>query len=253
MVTSLQPLQGKVALVTGASRGIGRSIALRLAAAGARIAINDMVFRDGTESLAAEVMAAGAPDVKTITASVTDAQQVQEMFRALESEWGGVDILVNNAGITRDSLLLRMSEEDWDAVLDVNLKGAFLCCRAAARSMIRKRWGRIINMSSVVALAGNPGQTNYGASKAGLIGITRTLAKELASRNITVNALAPGYIETDMVRALPEEKRAQILAMIPMARLGQPEDVAAVVAFLSSEEAGYITGQVIGVDGGIAV
>ena len=245
-------LEGKVALVTGASRGIGRAIALRLGATGARIVVNDVVFREGAGAITEAFHNVGA-EVKVVEADVTDATQVQEMFQQVEESWGGVDILVNNAGVTRDSLLLRMSEEEWDTVLNVNLKGVFLCCRAAARQMLRKRWGRIINMSSVVALAGNPGQVNYAASKAGLIGVTRTLARELASRNVTVNALAPGFIDTDMVKGMSEEARKQALARIPMDRLGTAEDVAAVVAFLASEEAGYITGQVIGVDGGIAL
>ena len=251
-MTPSKPLEGKVALVTGASRGIGHTIAVRLGAAGARVVVNDIVFRDGPEAATETLRSLGA-EALVIQANITDADQVQKMFQQVESEWGSVDILVNNAGITRDSLLMRMSEEDWDTVLTVNLKGAFLCCRAAARSMIRKRWGRIINISSVVALAGNPGQVNYSASKAGLIGVTRTLARELASRYITVNALAPGFIDTDMVKTMSEDARQQALARVPMGRLGTPEDVAAVVAFLSSEEAGYLTGQVIGVDGGIAL
>ncbi len=251
-MTSRKSLEGKVALVTGASRGIGHTIALRLGAAGARVVVNDVVFREGPEAAAEAVRSVGG-EARVIQADITKAEQVQKMFQQVEAEWGSVDILVNNAGITRDGLIMRMSEEDWDAVLTVNLKGAFLCCRAAARSMIRKRWGRIINMSSVVALAGNPGQVNYSASKAGLIGMTRTLAKELASRNITVNALAPGFIDTDKVKTMSEDARKQALSRIPMGRLGTPEDVAAVVAFLATEEANYITGQVIGVDGGIAL
>jgi 3-oxoacyl-[acyl-carrier protein] reductase len=251
-MTPSKSLEGKVALVTGASRGIGHTIAMRLGAAGARVVVNDIVFRDGPKAATDALRSVGA-EAQVIQANITDADQVQKMFQQVEAEWGSVDILVNNAGITRDNLLMRMSEEDWDTVLTVNLKGAFLCCRAAARSMIRKRWGRIINISSVVALAGNPGQVNYSASKAGLIGVTRTLARELASRYITVNALAPGFIDTDMVKTMSEDARQQALARVPMGRLGTPEDVAAVVAFLSSEEAGYLTGQVIGVDGGIAL
>lgn len=247
-----ETLDGKVALITGASRGIGLSIAQRLREAGANIVVNDVVFRDGAEVTLRSIDDVGAK-VKAIEANVTDAAQVQEMFQQIDELWGGVDILVNNAGVTRDNLLLRMSEEDWDTVINVNLKGAFLCSRAAAKQMVRKRWGRIINMSSVVALAGNPGQVNYGASKAALIGVTRTLARELASRNITVNALAPGFIDTDMVKGMTEEARLQAVARIPMNRLGNAQDVAAVVAFLIRNEASYVTGQVIGVDGGISL
>ena len=244
--------QTRVALITGASRGIGLEVARRLGAAGAKVVLNDMVFREGPEA-AIEAMRAVGAEARTHQANITDADQVEEMFKTIEDEWGGVDILVNNAGITRDGLLIRMSEEQWDAVLNVNLKGAFLCSRVAVRSMMRKRWGRIINMSSVVALAGNPGQANYAASKAGLIGLTLTVAREVASRNITVNALAPGFIGTTMVESLSEEVKEAVKARIPLGRFGSPEDVAAAVAFLASEEAAYITGQVIGVDGGLGM
>ena len=245
-------LQGKVALVTGASRGIGLAVARRLGAAGARLVINDVVFREGEEATLAAFKEAGA-QARVHQADVTDATQVDAMFKAIDEEWGGVDILVNNAGITRDTLLMRMSDDQWDAVLNVNLKGAFHCARAAVRTMMRKRWGRIISMSSVVALAGNPGQVNYAASKAGLIGLTRTLSREVASRNITVNAVAPGFIATDMVDALSDEMKARVMERIPMDRFGTPEDVAAVITFLASEEAAYVTGQVIGIDGGLSL
>ena len=245
-------LQGKVALVTGASRGIGFAIARRLGAAGARIVVNDMVFREGSEAVIEAMKAVGA-EARTYESNVTDAAQVEEMFQTIQEEWDGVDILVNNAGITRDGLLMRMSEEQWDSVLNVNLKGAFLCSRAAVRGMMRKRWGRIISLSSVVALAGNPGQVNYAASKAGLIGLTRTLSKEVASRNITVNAVAPGFIATDMVDALSDEMKAKVMERIAMGRFGTAEDVAGVIAFLASQEASYVTGQVIGIDGGLSL
>ena len=245
-------LQGKVALVTGASRGIGFAIARRLGAAGARIVVNDMVFREGSEAVIEAMKAVGA-EARTYESNVTDSTQVEEMFQTIQEEWDGVDILVNNAGITRDGLLMRMSDEQWDSVLNVNLKGAFLCSRAAVRGMMRKRWGRIISLSSVVALAGNPGQVNYAASKAGLIGLTRTLSKEVASRNITVNAVAPGFIATDMVDALSDEMKAKVMERIAMGRFGTAEDVAGVIAFLASQEASYVTGQVIGIDGGLSL
>lgn len=245
-------LNGKVALVTGASGGIGGTIALNLGAAGAKVAVHYNNSQKKAEQVVESVLATGA-EAKLFAANVSDAEQVQAMFQDIENEWGSVDILVNNAGITRDRLLLRMSEQDWDDVLDVNLKGAFLCCRAVSRAMIRKRSGRIINMSSVVALTGNLGQANYSASKAGLIGMTKSLARELASRNITVNAVAPGFIETDMVSALSEDARKQLTDRILMGTLGTPQDVAALVIFLAGEDARYITGQVINVDGGIAL
>ena len=245
-------LEGKVALVTGASRGIGLAIAKRLGSAGARIVIMDMAFREGPEAVIKALKEVGA-EATTHEANVTDGEQVEALFKSVEEEWGGVDILVNNAGITRDGLLMRMTDEQWDAVLNVNLKGAFLCSRAAIRGMMRKRWGRIVSLSSVVALGGNPGQVNYAASKAGLIGMTRTLSKEVASRNITVNAVAPGFIGTDMVDALSDEIKAKVMERIPMDRFGTAEDVAGVVAFLASEEASYVTGQVVGIDGGLSL
>ena len=245
-------LEGKVALVTGASRGIGLAIAKRLGSAGARIVVMDMAFREGPEAVIKALKEVGA-EATTHEANVTDGEQVEALFKSVEEEWGGVDILVNNAGITRDGLLMRMTDEQWDAVLNVNLKGAFLCARAAIRGMMRKRWGRIVSLSSVVALGGNPGQVNYAASKAGLIGMTRTLSKEVASRNITVNAVAPGFIGTDMVDALSDEMKAKVMERIPMDRFGTAEDVAGVVAFLASEEASYVTGQVVGIDGGLSL
>ena len=245
-------LEGKVALVTGASRGIGLAIAKRLGSAGARIVIMDMAFREGPEAVIKALKEVGA-EATTHEANVTDGEQVEALFKSVEEQWGGVDILVNNAGITRDGLLMRMTDEQWDAVLNVNLKGAFLCSRAAIRGMMRKRWGRIVSLSSVVALGGNPGQVNYAASKAGLIGMTRTLSKEVASRNITVNAVAPGFIGTDMVDALSDEMKAKVMERIPMDRFGTAEDVAGVVAFLASEEASYVTGQVVGIDGGLSL
>lgn len=242
-------VQDKVALVTGASRGIGRSISLALAAQGAKIVAVDVDLQ-ATEDFVAELKAAGTEAV-AVQGNVTVAADVERMVSVAKDSFERVDILVNNAGITRDALLIRMKDEDWDAVLDVNLKGAFLCTRAVSRLMSKQRSGRIINIVSVVGQMGNAGQANYCASKAGLIGLTRSNARELARRNITVNAVAPGFIATAMTDALPEDKRQELAAQIPLARLGSVEDIAQTVLFLSSEQAGYITGQVIGVNGGM--
>ena len=245
-------MHGKVALVTGASGGIGRSIALKLASQGARLGVHYNSDKVRAEEVAEEIRRAGS-EAMPLAADVTDSAQVQDMFHILEDDWGGVDILVNNAGINRDSLLIRMSESDWDDVVEVNLKGAFLCCRAAAKTMLRKRWGRIIIISSIVGLVGNVGQANYAASKAGLVGLTKSLAREIASRNITVNSLTPGFIETDMTKTMTKEMMELVIGRIAMGHLGSPQDVAGFVAFLAGEEAGYITGQAFAVDGGLVL
>lgn len=242
-------VQGKVALVTGASRGIGRSISLALAAQGAKIVAVDVDLQ-ATEAFVAELKAAGTEAV-AVQGNVTVTADVEQMVKVAKETFDRIDILVNNAGITRDALLIRMKDEDWDAVLDVNLKGAFLCTRAVAKLMTKQRSGRIINIVSVVGQMGNAGQANYCASKAGLMGLTRSNARELAKRNITVNAVAPGFIATAMTDALPEDKRQELAAQIPLARLGSVDDIAHTVLFLASEQAGYITGQVIGVNGGM--
>jgi 3-oxoacyl-[acyl-carrier protein] reductase len=239
----------KVAVVTGASRGIGRSISLALAAEGARIVAVDLDI-DETEKVADEIRAFGA-EALAIQGNVTVAADAERMIEAAVEKFGRVDILVNNAGITRDSLLLRMKDEDWDAVLSVNLKGAFICSRAAAKVMMKQRSGRIINIASVVGQMGNAGQANYCASKAGLIGLTKSNARELAKRNVTVNAVAPGFIATAMTEALPEKVRQELAAQIPLERLGSADDIANAVVFLAAERSGYITGQVIGVNGGM--
>ncbi len=239
----------KVAVVTGASRGIGRSIALALAAEGARIVAVDLGLPE-TETLVAEIKAAGG-EALAVQGNVTVAADAERMIEAAVEKFGRVDILVNNAGITRDALLLRMKDEDWDAVLTVNLKGAFLCSRAAAKVMAKQRSGRIINIASVVGQMGNAGQANYCASKAGLIGLTKSNARELAKRNVTVNAVAPGFIATAMTDVLPEKVKEELLAQIPLERLGSADDIANAVLFLAAERSGYITGQVIGVNGGM--
>ena len=245
-------LDGKRALVTGASRGIGKAVALRLAAEGAKVAVNYNSNKTLAEAVASEITNAGG-EALLIQADVSQSDQVEAMVQQMADTWEGLDILVNNAGVTRDNLIMRMTEEEWDTVLGTNLKGAFLCTRAAVRLMLKQRWGRIINMSSVVALAGNPGQANYAASKAGLIALTRSIAKEVGSRNITVNALTPGFITTDMVETLSQETIDTIKQHIPLGRLGTPEDVAGAVAFLASDDASYLTGQAIGIDGAIAI
>lgn len=243
----------KRALVTGGSRGIGRAVCLALAARGMRVAVNYAGNAAAAEEVVQACLQQGAPDAFAVQADVSDAEQVRALVAAVSERWGGVDVLVNNAGITRDGLMMRMSEQDFDAVLATNLKGAFACMQAVMRPMMKQRWGRIVNMSSVVGLRGNLGQANYAASKAGLIGMSKSAAKELASRGITVNCVAPGFIETDMTAVLPESVRTALLGQIPLARLGTAEEVAAAVAFLASPEAAYITGQVLCVDGGMAM
>lgn len=243
-------LQGKTAVVTGGSRGIGRAISLRLAAMGALVYINYVSRPDAAEETKALIEAAGGK-ARTIAFDVADGMQIQDAFKRIADEAGRIDILVNNAGITRDGLLARMKESDWDQVLSTNLKGAFLCTKAVSKTMMKQRWGRVVNISSVIGFAGNAGQVNYAAAKAGLIGMTKAMARELASRNITVNSVAPGYIQTDMTEALPEEAREQLLRDIPLACLGTPEDVAGAVAFLVGEDGRYLTGQTLHVNGGM--
>ena len=242
----------RAAVVTGGSRGIGRAVCVALAKQGCNVVVNYCHGAEPAEQTAALCRAEGV-DAVAVQADVSTAEGCKTLFDAAVNAFGRVDVLVNNAGITRDGLLLRMSEADFDAVLNANLKGAFLCCKEAARRMVRQRHGRIINLSSVVALRGNAGQANYAASKAGLIGLTKSLAKELAGRNITVNAVAPGLIETDMTAALPEAVRTGMLHSIPAGRAGKPEDVANAAAFFAAEQSSYLTGQVLCVDGGMAM
>jgi 3-oxoacyl-[acyl-carrier protein] reductase len=244
-----EELQGQIALVTGGSRGIGRAIAVALATAGARVAV---VARDETRAsgVASELPGEGH---RGYAADVAQPDSVRALLERVEADLGTPDILVNNAGVTRDNLLMRLKDADWDEVLDTNLRGAFNTIRAASRAMMKKRGGRIINISSVVGITGNKGQANYAASKAGLIGLTKSVAKELASRGILVNAVAPGYIETDMTAELPAAAREALLGQIAVGRLGKPEDIAAVVRFLAGPAASYITGQVLVVDGGMVI
>ncbi len=245
-------LKGKVALVTGGSRGIGKAIALSLAKNGANVVVNYSGNEEAAQKVVEEITALG---VKAIAykANVSSSDEVVALVKNTVDEFGSIDILVNNAGITRDGLLLRMKDADWDAVIDTNLKGVFNCIKAAAKFMTRQRNGRIINISSVVGQIGNPGQMNYVAAKAGVLGLTKTAAKELASRNITVNAIAPGFIETDMTNELNEQIRNSMLTNIPLQSFGQPDDIANAVVFLATDASRYITGQTINVDGGLVM
>ncbi|WP_457574969.1 3-oxoacyl-ACP reductase FabG [Desulfolithobacter sp.] len=243
-------IQGKTALVTGGSRGIGRAVSLRLAAMGAVVGINYVGNREAAEEALATITDLGGSGF-LCQFDVADAGAVQESFKQISAEHGVVEILVNNAGITRDGLMARMKEADWDKVLDTNLKGAFLCSKAAMRAMMKNRWGRIINISSVIGFLGNAGQVNYASAKAGLIGLTKSMARELAPRSVTVNCVAPGYIVTDMTSGLGEDIQQAIKAQIPLGTLGTPEDVAAAVAFLAGEDAAYMTGQTLHVNGGM--
>lgn len=245
-------MSGKTAVVTGGSRGIGRAICLELARRGANVVFSYAGNTAAAEKTLEELKALGV-EARAVQGNVADPAAAKTLIDTAVKELGGIHILVNNAGITRDGLAMAMKESDFDAVIETNLKGAFLCMKAAIRPMMKARYGRIVNMSSVVALRGNPGQVNYCASKAGLIGMTKSLAKEMGARGITVNAVAPGYISTDMTAALPDAARQAMLSTIPVGRAGNPEDVAAAVAFLASEEAGYITGQVLSVDGGMGM
>jgi 3-oxoacyl-[acyl-carrier protein] reductase len=247
-------LEGKVALVTGASRGMGKAIALKLASLGSKVAVNYVAIeasnKADADNVVESIIRLGG-EATAVEADVRDSEAVKAMVEQVTDKWSKIDILVNNSGINKDTLLLRMSDDAWDDVINTNLRGAYLCTKFVLRSMMRQGWGRIINISSVAGIFGNVGQSNYAASKGGLIAFTKTVAREMGSRNITVNAVAPGFIVTGMTDKLPAERKEAILSMIPLQRFGQPEDVAELVAFLASERAGYITGQVITIDGGI--
>lgn len=245
-------LDGKIALVTGASRGIGRAIAIELAKEGATVVINYAGNKTAAEEVQNIITEMGGKAM-IIQADVSDENSAMNMVEEVIKEFGGIDILVNNAGITRDGLFIRMKEDDWNAVINTNLTGIFNCTKVAAKYMMKKRSGKIINMSSVSGIMGNAGQTNYAAAKAGVIGFTKSLAREMASRGITVNAVAPGFIATDMTAAMPEKAQEHVLASIPLGKMGEPKDIANAVLFLASDKASYITGQVIHVDGGMVM
>jgi 3-oxoacyl-[acyl-carrier protein] reductase len=246
-------LEGKVSLVTGASRGIGKAIALKLASLGSKVAVNYVAIEESNkvdaDDLVGSITHRGGEAI-AIEADIRDSEAVSAMLEQVIDKWSKVDILVNNAGINRDTLLLRMSDDAWDDVINTNLRGAYLCTKFALKYMMRQEWGRIISISSITGIVGNIGQSNYAASKGGIIAFTKSIAREAGSRNITVNAVAPGFIVTGMTDKLPSERKEAILAMVPLKRFGQPEDVAELVAFLATDRAGYITGQVITIDGG---
>ena len=245
-------LTGKTAVVTGGSRGIGRAICIELAKQGANVVVNYSGSEDKAKQAVSQIEELGAKAI-AVQANVAHSDEVDAMMKQAIEVFGTLDILVNNAGITRDNLLMRMKEQEWDDVVDTNLKGVFLCTKAVTRQMMKQRAGRIINISSIVGVAGNPGQANYVAAKAGVIGLTKTCAQELASRNILVNAIAPGFITTEMTDSLPEELKEAMLKQIPLAKLGQPEDVAKAVVFFASDHANYITGQTLHIDGGLVM